>query len=234
MFPSGVVCVGNCSVEIGRRKGDERMGMGRPASGEGFDLSNPVNSFIDVAGRVLLQPVRFFGGLPRGGGLLNPLVFALVCIVVSALLSGLLVLLGVQQNPGFNPNPQNAIPSTFAPTSALASILFAPIGGAIGLFIAAAIQQLLVRLVVGENNSGFASTFGVASYTQVTGLVNWIPIVGPLIALYGLYLSVVGIREVHGTTTGKAALVVLIPFAVVLLVTFIVLAWVGFTVSSRG
>jgi hypothetical protein len=27
---------------------------------------------------------------------------------------------------------------------------------------------------------------------------------------------------------------VLIPFAVVLLVTFIVLAWVGFTVSSRG
>ena len=234
MFPSGVVCVGNCSVEIGREKGDERMGMGRPASGEGFDLSNPVNSFIDVAGRVLLQPVRFFGGLPRGGGLLNPLVFALVCIVVSALLSGLLVLLGVQQNPGFNPNPQNAIPSTFAPTSALASILFAPIGGAIGLFIAAAIQQLLVRLVVGENNSGFASTFGVASYTQVTGLVNWIPIVGPLIALYGLYLSVVGIREVHGTTTGKAALVVLIPFAVVLLVTFIVLAWVGFTVSSRG
>ena len=234
MLPSGVVCVGNCSVEIGRKKGDERMGMGRPASGEGFDLSNPVNSFIDVAGRVLLQPVRFFGGLPRGGGLLNPLVFALVCIVVSALLSGLLVLLGVQQNPGFNPNPQNAIPSTFAPTSALASILFAPIGGAIGLFIAAAIQQLLVRLVVGENNSGFASTFGVASYTQVTGLVNWIPIVGPLIALYGLYLSVVGIREVHGTTTGKAALVVLIPFAVVLLVTFIVLAWVGFTVSSRG
>ena len=221
-------------MEIGREKGDERMGMGRPASGEGFDLSNPVNSFIDVAGRVLLQPVRFFGGLPRGGGLLNPLVFALVCIVVSALLSGLLVLLGVQQNPGFNPNPQNAIPSTFAPTSALASILFAPIGGAIGLFIAAAIQQLLVRLVVGENNSGFASTFGVASYTQVTGLVNWIPIVGPLIALYGLYLSVVGIREVHGTTTGKAALVVLIPFAVVLLVTFIVLAWVGFTVSSRG
>ena len=234
VFPSGVVSVGYCSVEVGRRKGDERMGEGRSAEGGGFDLSNPVNSFVDVARRVLLQPVRFFGGLPRGGSLLNPLVFALVCIVVSALLSGLLVLLGVQQNPGFNPNPQNAIPSTFAPTSALASILFAPIGGAIGLFIAAAIQQLLVRLGVGENNSGFASTFGVASYTQVTGLVNWIPIVGPLIALYGLYLSVVGIREVHGTTTGKAALVVLIPFAVVLLVTFIVLAWVGFTVSSRG
>jgi hypothetical protein len=210
------------------------MGIGRSASGEGFDLSNPANSFVDVARRVVLQPVRFFGGLPRDQNLLNPLVFALVCIVVSAILSGLLVLLGVQQNPGFNPNPQNAIPSTFAPTSALASILFAPIGGAIGIFVAAAIQQLLVRLVVGENNQGFASTFKVASYTQVTALVNWVPIIGPLVALYGLYLSIMGIREIHGTTTGKAALVVLIPFLVVLVVAVIALAWVGFTLSNQG
>ena len=208
------------------------MGAGRSSSGGEFELSNPVNSFVEVVRRVVLGPVRFFAGLPRSGSLLNPLVFALICIVISALLSGLMVLTGVQENPGFNPNPQNAIPSTFAPDSAFASILFAPIGGAIGLFIAAAIQHLLVRLVVGENNYGFASTFRVASYSQVTGLVNWIPIIGPLLALYGLYLSIVGIREMHATTTGKAALVVLIPFAVVLVVAVIVLAWVGFTVSN--
>lgn len=203
------------------------MSTVRSRSGGEFHLSSPVSSFIGVARRVVLQPVRFFAGLPRGGSLLNPLVFALVCIVVSAVLSGFLVLTGVQQNPGFNPNPQNAIPSTFAPTSALASVFFAPVGGAIGLFVAAAIQQLLVRLIVGANNGGFASTFKVASYTQVTGLVNWIPIVGPLVALYGLYLSIVGIRETHGTTTGKAALVVLIPFAAVLLVAVIVLVAAG-------
>jgi hypothetical protein len=103
----------------------------------------------------------------------------------------------------------------------------APIGGTIGLFVVAAIQQLLVRLVVGANNSGFGATFRVASYTQVTSLVNWIPIVGPLLALYGLYLSIVGIREMHNTTTGKAALVILIPFAVALLVALVVLAAAG-------
>ena len=203
------------------------MGVGRSASGGEYDLSNPVNSFGDVVRRVFLQPVRFFAGMPRSGALLNPLIFAVVCIEISALLSALLVLAGVQPNPGFNPNPQNALPSVFTPGSALASIIVAPIFGAIGLFIAAAIQQLLVRLVVGANNSGFGSTFRVASYTQVTGLVNWIPIVGPLLSLYGLYLSIVGIREAHGTTTGKAALVILIPFAVVLLVTLVVLLAVG-------
>ncbi len=209
------------------------MGVGRSASGGEYDLSNPVNSFVDVVRRVVLAPVQFFAGLPRSVNVLNPLVFALICIVISALLSGLMVLLGVQENPGFNPNPQNAIPSTFAPASAIASIIFAPIGGAIGLFIAAAIQQLLVTLIVGQNNSGFWSTFKVACYSQVTGLVNWIPIVGPFLALYGLILSIAGIREVHGTTTGKAALVVLIPFLVVVLVALIFVLWLGFTVMSQ-
>jgi hypothetical protein len=91
----------------------------RSASGGEFDLSNPVNSFVDVVRRVVLQPVRFFAGVPRSGSLLNPLVFALVCVVISAILSAVLVLAEVQHNPGFNPNPQNAIPSVFAPGSAL-------------------------------------------------------------------------------------------------------------------
>jgi hypothetical protein len=209
------------------------MGVGRSTLGGEYDLSNPVNSFFEVVRRVVVVPVRFFAEVPRRGPLLNPLVFALICVEVSAILSALLVLTGVQENPGLNPNPQNALPSVFAPGSAIASIIFAPIGGAIGLFVVAAIQQLLVRLIVGPGNSGFGATFRVASYTQVTSLVNWIPIIGPLVALYGLYLSIVGIRETHGTTTGKAALVILIPFAVALLIALVVLATAGIAFFSQ-
>jgi hypothetical protein len=208
-------------------QGGKSMAASRSTPGGEFDLSNPVASFVDVARRVLLQPARFFAAMARRGPLLNPLVFAIICIEISAILSTLLVLLAVQPNPGLNPNPQNALPSVFIPGSGLWSILVAPIAGTIGLFIAAAIQQLLVRLIVGANNSGFPATFRVASYTQVTGLINWIPFVGPLLSLYGLYLAIVGIREAHGTTTGKAALVILIPFAVALVIALIVLAAVG-------
>lgn len=209
------------------------MGVGRSASGGEYNLSDPLGSFVDVVRRVVLQPAQFFAAMPRSGPLLNPLVFAVICIEISALLSALLVLAGVQENPGFNPNPQNALPSVFTPGSALASIIVAPIAGAIGLLIAAAIQQLLVRLIVGANNSGFGATFRVASYTQVTGLVNWIPIVGPLLSLYGLYLAIVGIREAHGTTMGKAALVILIPFAVVVVIALIVLIVAGIALFSQ-
>ena len=208
------------------------MGLGRSSGGE-FDLSNPLNSFLDVVRRVVLHPVAFFAAIPRRGSLLGPLIFAVICVEISAILGWLLVLAQVQRSPGFNPNPQNALPSIFAPESAVASILFAPIGAAIGLFVAAAIQQLLVRLIVGARNSGFGATFRVASYTQVTSLVNWIPIVVPLVALYGLYLSIVGIREVHGTTTGKAALVILIPFAAAVLIVLIVLVAAGLAVYNQ-
>ena len=209
------------------------MGVGRSASGGEYNLSDPVGSFVEVVRRVVLQPASFFAAIPRRGPLLNPLVFAIICMEISALLSALLVLAGLQENPGFNPNPQNALPSVYTPGSALVSIILAPILGAIGLFIAAAIQQLLVRLIIGANNSGFGATFRVASYTQVTGLVNWIPILGPLLSLYGLYLAIVGIREAHDTTTGKAALVILIPFAVVLVVALIVLAAAGIAFFSQ-
>lgn len=89
----------------------------------------------------------------------------------------------------------------------IADVILAPAGGAIGLFVLAAIVHLFVKPFVGNANSGYEATFRVVAYVSVTNLVNWIPILGGLLALYGLYLAVVGIREVHATTTGRAALV---------------------------
>jgi hypothetical protein len=190
--------------------------------------------FVGAVRRVVFRPVGFFRGLPRSGNFANPLLFALICIEVSTVLGWLLVLIGLGKTPSFNPNPQTlGLPSVFTPAFPIVSVLLAPIIGAIGILIAAGIQQLLVRLIVGSRNSGYEATFRVGSYTQVTNLVNWIPIIGPLLALYGLYLAVVGIREMHGTTTGKAALVILIPFGVVLLVALVVLLIVGVALFAQ-
>ena len=69
------------------------MGI-RRTSGADYDLSNPVESFADVVRRVVLQPVGFFAGLPQRGSLLNPLVFALICTEIAAILGGILSLAG--------------------------------------------------------------------------------------------------------------------------------------------
>jgi hypothetical protein len=142
------------------------------------------------------------------------LIFAIICYEVSAILGGLLSLVGVSMGGtrGFG--------------SFLIGIILAPIGAAIGLFIGAGILHLLVMLIVGSRNSGFEGTFRVGAYSSVTSLVSWIPIIGLIASLYGIYLAIVGIREVHNTTTGKAALVVFIP-AIVVGILIVILVFAG-------
>ena len=201
------------------------MGIRRTTSGGDYDLSNPIESFADVVRQVVLEPVGFFAGLPRRGSLLNPLVFALICTEIAAILGGILSLAGVGgafvTGYGFQV-PQNQGFGEF-----IGSVVLAPIGGVIGVFVVAVIAHLLVRLVVGATNAGFGATFRVVAYTSVTSLVSWIPFVGGLLALYGIYLAVVGIREMHNTTTGKALVVVLLPVIVI-----VVLALLGLLVAG--
>jgi hypothetical protein len=173
------------------------------ASGGEFNYQDPVQSFINTVRNVVTAPVGFFRGIRREGDFVNPLIFAIICYEVSAILGGLLSLVGVYGSEGFG--------------SFLVSIILAPIFAAIGLFIGAGILHLLVMLIIGSGNAGFEGTVRVSAYSSVTSLVSWIPVIGWIASLYGIYLAIVGMREVHSTTTGKAAIVVLIPAAVVIL-----------------
>lgn len=186
--------------------------------GGDYDLSDPVNSFVDVVRRVAFQPAAFFAGLPRGGSIIGPLVFALICIEISVILVGLLTFLdvpggltslfGARGNQGF--------------LAFLGGLVLAPIAGAVGVFLTALLTHLLVILVVGSGHSGFGATFRIVAYSSVTSLVGWIPFVGWIASLYRLYLATVGIREMHATTTGRALLVVLLPAILVLVLVLVV------------
>jgi hypothetical protein len=206
------------------------MGI-RRTSGADYDLSNPVESFADVVRRVVLQPVGFFAGLPRRGSLLNPLVFALICTEIAAILGGILSLAGA--GGAFVTGYGFQVPDNQGFGEFIGSVILAPIGGVIGVFVVAGIAHLLVRLVVGVTNAGFGATFRVAAYTSVTSLVSWIPFVGGLLALYGIYLAVVGIREMHNTTTSKALVVVLLPVIVIVVLAFLGLLVAGAIFFSR-
>ena len=186
-------------------------------AGTEFNYQDPVQSFVSTVQNVVLRPVDFFRGILRQGDYLNPLIFAIICYEVSAILGGIIALaFGNQGFGGF-----------------IVSIILAPIGTAIALFIGAGITHLLVMLIVGSRNSGYEATFRVAAYSSVVNLVSWIPFIGWLLSLYAIYLAIVGIREVHTTTTGKAALVVLIPVAVAFLLVILVLGAAAFVIFSQ-
>ena len=127
------------------------MGV-RRTLGADYDLSNPVESFADVGRRVVLQPVRFFAGLSRRGSFLNPLLFALICTEIAAILGGVLSLAGV--GGAFVSGYGFQVPENQGLGKFIGSVVLAPIGGTIGVFVVAGIAHLLVRLVVGATNAG--------------------------------------------------------------------------------
>lgn len=188
-------------------------------AGDDFNLSDPVNSFVNTARNVLLNPVGFFRNVPRRGNFLPPLVFAIIASLISGVISGIITFfVALITGNGFG----SALGNLFG------NIILNPIGTAVGLFIWGGVYFLLVLLFV-RPNSGYEATFRVVAYASVLNIFGWllvIPIlniiVGIAITVYGIVLSVIGIREMHSTTTGRAAAVVLIPVAVVVLLILII------------
>jgi hypothetical protein len=214
-FNTGTSGTGGSPREPGRPPPSRTSGV---AAGAEFRYTDPVQTFISTVQSIVLQPVDFFRGILRQGDFINPLIFAIICYEVSAILGGIIaVAFGARGFGGF-----------------ISTIILGPIIAAVVLFIWAGLIHLLVMLIVGSRNGGYEATFRVFAYAAVTQLVSWlsaIPILGILIsiaiAVYGVFLSVVGIREVHTTTTGKAALVVLIPVGVLALLGIILAFIVG-------
>jgi hypothetical protein len=179
------------------------------ASGE-FNLSDPVGTFISTARGVILSPVGFFRGMQKSGNYVGPLVFTVICAVIGGLLTGIISFLSGLLIGDFGT----------AIGGLIGGIFLTPIFAVIGLFIVAGILHLLVMLLV-KPNAGFEATYRVTAYLSVLYLVSWlgaIPILGILVSLaltvYGIVLGVIGVRETHSTTTGRAAAVVLIPAVV--------------------
>lgn len=201
--------------------GDGQTNPSRPPSGPSaggsgseFDLSDPVNSFIRVTRAVISDPVGFFRALPPRGGFVGPLAFAAVCSVLATIpLLILFVLLSLLAG-------DVTVVLTALFSSLLLFVVF-PVGTIVSAFVNAAIYHLVLYLLVRNNNAGFEATLRVlcyASFPVVLAFLFLIPILNILVALalsvYVILLFVLGIREMHRLTTGQAAIVVLAPFGV--------------------
>jgi hypothetical protein len=167
--------------------------------------------------------------MARQGDFVNPILFAVICYEIYAVLGGIIGLLfGGLTSIGSGTAGQQAAGAATSLGGFILGIVVAPFVAAVILLLMAGIKHLLVMLIVGSSNAGFEATLRVQSYTFATRVFWWVPIIGSLAGfVYGVYLSIVGIREVHATTTGKAALVVLIPVAVVLVLALLLAIVIG-------
>jgi len=149
-----------------------------------FDRHDFVYSFGQVWKKIMTDPQGFFLAMPLTGGLVNPLVFATLCLLIAGL--GFLV-----------------------SGSKLGLALMLVGLGIVRLFIGAAFLLLVARKLF-EGRGDFEATFRACAYAAAPVVLLWVPVVRYLAVLYSAYLLIIGLQRAQGFDSVRAVLTVVL------------------------
>ena len=132
----------------------------------GFEPSDPFRSFPRTLPAVLFSPRDFFRAIAYRQGFVNPLIFAVACSLVGAVLAGVFGELarGVAGLEWLAPS-EGFLSTVFV-------ILFYRV---VGLFVITGVYHLLVMLIARRNSAGPGGTFRVVSYAYAMQVITWGP-----------------------------------------------------------
>jgi len=165
---------------------------------------------------VLFRPSGFFKRMPVTGGLTDPLLYALIIGMVGLIFSYFwqILLQGAMQGMMLPGMKAAAEQNMFRGIGLAVLAFFSPFLIILVLFIGSGILHVCLMLVKGAR-SGFEATFRVVAYGYSTYILLVIPFCGGLIAgVWAVVLAIIGLREAHETTGGKAAFAVFLPVVV--------------------
>jgi len=168
-----------------------------------FEPNNFLNSFFQIAKAVLLSPRAFYEGMKTEGGLRNPLIFLVCCVVI-----------------------HTAIASFFVTSQPM--VLFNVVYGILMPFVTAGVLFFILTRFFKASGT-FEAAFRVNAYAAATALLSWIPIAfrteapaspgtlfslialtGLFIEFYRLYLIAIGLSRTFSVTVSRAALAIVI------------------------
>ena len=190
----------------------------------GVPWEDPEVGFPEDLGRTWIEsitsPVSFFQRMEPEAPLARAVLYFLIMAVGAALFS---LLWGLAGSAPELP-PQAADVMDLDPRGIqLFGFFLSPFANLILLGLAAVSVHLFVRLLTDSSRPLLATT-RVICYASGPALFTLVPWAGEIAGWIGsAILLTIGIREVHGTTTGRATLTVLFPFMLAMLL--VGLAW---------
>jgi hypothetical protein len=146
--------------------------------------------------RVITKPADFFKTMPKAGGFLEPLVFAVIMGVVAGIIQTVWRFLGFGFGSGIGPS--------------LYPIITMLIAAAIGSFIGAAVLFVIWKLMGSQEN--YETSYRCMAYfmalAPITAIISVIPYGGTVInmAIFVFYI-VIASTNAHNITAKKAWLV---------------------------
>lgn len=203
-------------------------GDGGPVAWEDPGLGFPLNAWRSWR-ESLLEPTSFFRRIDHGASMARPILYFLLVSVTGAFFH--LVWQAYLYVPMMGQG------AAYGGDAYVIQFFAAPFVVLVGLGFQTLILHLFVLMLAPERR-GMGSTARVICYASGPALLSIVPFVGALAGgIWGLVLQVVGIREAHRTSTGRAVVVVLAPvilafLAAVLLMVLFALAMGGGELAS--
>jgi hypothetical protein len=187
-------------------------------------------ALIDKVVGILLHPVETFRRL-RDEPVSNAFVDYGILLVIYAVISSLISWVGISLIPSLEPFGRDF---GFMTAASLRFLVFGTVVLFIlSLLIGGAILHLFVYGVGGRK--GVEQTLKAVMYGSTPFFIlGWIPILGFLAVLYALVLEILAVRELHEISTGRAAIAVLLPFLILLILAVLALSLFLIVSSSTG
>jgi hypothetical protein len=178
-----------------------------PGEGPPWEIDLDLASWFATAGEVLVSPRRAFGGMRRSGGLGLPLLYYVIRLGTGMLGTALwrAGMMAIRGRFELMSAGQMAAIVAGALVAAFAVTL-------VVLFVFAAIVQSILALQ-GAGRHGYEATFRTLAYAHGSA-APWglVPMIGSTIGgVWAIAICVPGLAAMHETTTGKAAVAVLVP-----------------------
>ena len=193
-------------------------------SGEGF-----VSAFFKTTRDALFSSTRFFKKVGSGEGYLPALIYGLICGIIGSGVA--LVWQWYIFSQWFPVKQFSDITSSIYMTLL---IVLVPLTIIFSLFLGSIVTHVCL-IIVGGNKKGFQTTFRAISYAFSGNLFAIIPFIGSTIGgFYFLILTIIGLRESHATTTGKAVLAVFLPLIVGVGLAVLAMTFVPFLFRTFG
>ncbi len=100
-------------------------------------------------------------------------------------------------------------------------------------FIGGAILHIFVYIAGGRK--GIVQTIKAGMYGSTPSLLlGWIPLVSIIAAIWSLIVEIIGIRQLHELTTGRAILAILIPIILAIILAMVLAALLVAYMTSTG
>jgi hypothetical protein len=173
-------------------------------SGEGF-----IGAFFRTTRDALFSSSRFFKKVGSGEGYLSALIYGLICGIIGS--GGALVWQWYLFSQWF---PVGKLSDMASGIYIMVLIVLVPFAIIFSLVFGSIVTHFCL-MIVGGNKKGFQTTFRAISYAFAGHLFAVLPFIGSTIGgIYFLILMIIGLRESHTISTGKAVLAIFLPFIV--------------------